>query len=125
MSIKVTLKDIVTAAEALRELKTLRIRGKAGYDAAKLVRLCETELETFEEQRKKSIRAHGEFDPATGGYKFTAESAQNALNKEVEELLAVEIELQVSPIKAAAVEELNPSVGFYSGLHWAITDMEG
>lgn len=122
MTIVVKLHRIINAQRAFQELIAYKPKGKFGYDAAKLVNKCNAEVEAFNKARQVSVEAYGVLDERTGNYNFPLKEKQDAFKNDVASLLDMDITLEVSQLAFIEVEELDPSIGLWAGLDWAIAE---
>lgn len=122
MTITTTLRAVVKAQAALQELSGYKPKGKFGYSAAKLVAKCAAELEEFNKARQVSIEAHGTFDEKQGAYTFLTQESQKALEKETNDLFDAVVTFEVSHLPYEEIEKLDPTVGLWVDLAWAISE---
>ena len=120
MTITTTLRKIISAQGSLQELIAYKPKGKFGYDAAKLVNKCNAEAEEFNKARQVSIEAYGTLDETKGTYSFLTQASQKGIENDTNSLLDTEVQLEVSKFPFADVEKLDPTIGLWAGLDWAI-----
>lgn len=116
--IVMTIRDAITAAPSIIELNKRKLPAKTAYHLAKISRHINSELEKFEKMRVKLIKSLGEEimtlksspeDPLnmnvqvpTGEYKVKDENLA-AFHRDIAELHAVEISIDLNPVPIAAL----------------------
>ena len=122
---KVTNKQLLESVEALRVLNGQKLPVKISYKVAKNSRVINEGLKDYTETLKKLQEDHSEKDeddkPKVEGNRFVMKD-QEDFNKAYEELLELEAELSVKPIKLddLGTIELPPSV--LMSLEWLIQE---
>lgn len=120
MSIATTLGTLIKANAALQELATYKMTGKAGYDASRFIAKAQDALEAYNKAKQASVEKYGVFDEKAGGYRFLTESAIKAAQADEADLSATEVVFEVSKLTFEALEKMNPTVGLWAWLDWAI-----
>lgn len=90
-----TLRNIVNAKPVLQKLTTQELSVVQLYWAAKLVKAVNEELSIYDAGRRELIERHCEKDGDKLKYK---DGTGEAFNRELQELLDVEVELNVKPL---------------------------
>lgn len=90
-----TLRNIVKAKPVLQKLTTQELSVVQLYWAAKLVKAVNEELSIYDAGRRELIERHCEKDGDKLKYK---DGTGEAFNRELQELLDVEVELNVKPL---------------------------
>lgn len=90
-----TLRNIVNAVPVLRKLTTCELSVAQLYRASKLVKAANEELAIYDAGRRELIERHCEKDGDKLKYK---DGTGEAFNRELQELLDVEVELNVKPL---------------------------
>lgn len=107
---KVTINDILNAANIVRVLGNTPMKAKSAYKIVKLKNIIEKEYNTFQEIRDNVIKKYGEYDE-NGNLKIKdnnyiiKEECYNDFNREINELLNEEIDISVSPLEMNDFEE--------------------
>ena len=102
----VKLKDAVESTDILRQLAGVKLKGRAAFNVAKMLKQLEDELNLFNETRTKLIQQYADKDengelkinPDTNEYMFSDEN----MNKFVEEINGVlngEIEINANKLR--------------------------
>lgn len=90
-----TLRNIVKAAPVLQKLTTYELSVAQLYRASKLVKAVNAELAIYDAGRRELIKRHCNRD----GDKLTYKDGTGvSFNRELQELLDVEVELGVKPL---------------------------
>jgi hypothetical protein len=93
---KLKLMDIVGATEGLKELGALKLSAKLSYAISKNIRHLQAELEDYQKLYNSLItEKYGE--QKDGGFQVKQENME-AFAKEVNELLATEVDIDIYPI---------------------------
>lgn len=90
-----TLRNIVKAATVLQKLTEYELSVPQLYRASKLVKAVNEELAVYNVGRRELIERHCEKDGDKLKYK---DGTGEAFNRELQELLDVEVELNVKPL---------------------------
>jgi hypothetical protein len=90
-----TLRNIVKSAPVLQKLTTQELSVVQLYCASKLVKAVNEELAIYNAGRRELIERHCEKDGDKLKYK---DGTGEAFNRELQELLDVEVELKVKPL---------------------------
>lgn len=108
----VKLKDAVESTDILRQLAGVKLKGRAAFNVAKMLKQLEDELNLFNETRTKLIQQYADKDengelkinPDTNEYMFSDEN----MNKFVEEINGVlngEIEINANKLRLEDLED--------------------
>lgn len=108
----VKLKDAVESTDILRQLAGVKLKGRAAFNVAKMLKQLEDELNLFNETRTKLIQQYADKDedgelkinPDTNEYMFSDEN----MNKFVEEINGVlngEIEVNANKLRLEDLED--------------------
>lgn len=111
--IKIKLSDLVNSIEGLRSLGQKELKAKPAYRVGKTIKAVEGELTVFNQTRQELIQKYGE--KKEDGQLNTDENGNvkipldviSEFNKQMQELLNEEIELNVNLIALDDIEELN------------------
>lgn len=102
--IDIKLNDIVEGISCMQELSTRTLRSRPAYKIAKLLKEVNNEYQIFNEQRRALIEKYGTKDEngqlavdENGNYRIVQEKI-GEFNKELQELLDTEINLNCSKI---------------------------
>lgn len=90
-----TLRNIVKAAPVLQKLTTQELSVVQLYRATKLVKAVNAELAIYDAGRRELVERHCEKDGEKLKYK---DGTGVAFNRELQELLDVEVELDTKPL---------------------------
>ena len=94
---KLKLMDIVGATEGLKELGALKLSAKLSYAISKNIRHLQAELEDYQKLYNSLItEKYGE--KKDKGFQVKEENIE-AFSKEVNELLATEVDIDIYPIE--------------------------
>jgi single-stranded DNA-specific DHH superfamily exonuclease len=99
-SFKATINELLAMAPAIARLPRLPV--KASYRLARIGDKLKPELKTFREQRMEIYKELGEADEK-GNYTVPSEKLDE-LNSRVEQLLNVEVEIPLDPVKLSDIE---------------------
>lgn len=108
----VKLKDAVESTDILRQLAGVKLKGRAAFNVAKMLKQLEDELNLFNETRTKLIQQYADKDengelkinPDTNEYMFSDEN----MSKFVEEINGVlngEIEVNANKLRLEDLED--------------------
>lgn len=110
--VKVKLLDIVNSREALSTLMNEKLPMVVSYKLAKIFKIVAPELDLLEQQRQKMIRELGEplsEDEENGAWKVKKEN-EKEFQKQFEELLQEEVELDFDPVPVSIFDALDDKV---------------
>lgn len=118
---KATLKDILQNVESLGKLLNKELPVKTAYRLGRLSKALQSELDQFNITRNNLIKKYGK--EKEGQYQIDPEDkeAMEKFNKEIEELLAIEIHIDaydpipvddLGEIKLSAIDMSNLSIFF-------------
>lgn len=107
---EVTLRNILDAERLLSAISNERLRSKATYQIARILREIRNEIDLFNEKRMELIDKYGEHDETgnliieEGNYKIKPENGE-AMNNEYVELLDTKLTLNANPIQLALLDD--------------------
>jgi hypothetical protein len=93
MKIKASL--IVSAVGVLKSIDTTAMKLSTAYKVKTVLAACSVAIEDFEAKRVKMAESHGELSEDKTHYKFEKKGSQEAFQKEMQEMLDDEIELDI------------------------------
>lgn len=103
---KVKLSEIVNARQALQKMMTKELPIKTAYRLSKLVNAVNDELGNFEDQRKKLVEKYGE---KKGEEVVVPKDKAQDFQKDMQELLDVEVKIDFDPISLSDIGEISLS----------------
>lgn len=110
--IEITLNDILNSQQALQEIAKMNMRAKTAFKIARIIRAIEGEIENFNKARQNLLNKYGEKDNngnlvvnKDGNYTLIPNKI-NDYNNEIQELLITNIQLNIEPIEADELEQL-------------------
>lgn len=106
---KITLREIVTAIPALSKLATSDLSLKAAYRLKKNVVALQKEADFFSEERLKILKRNG--NVAEDGSVSFAPGKKELAEKELSELLGMEVTTDAEPMELSIMENARLSVG--------------
>lgn len=89
---KTTYGKLLEAAPALRELTEKDLDVKAAISLSRLMKLCDSELKLFEEQRLRLCRKHGTLSEDKKNYIFS-EDSKKKFSEEFSALILSEVNI--------------------------------
>ena len=111
--IKVQLKDIIEGTEVLKKLAGQPLRGKVAFQISKILKRLEDELTLFNNTRVEIIKKYSQTDEngelisdENGNVKLKEETIED-FNKEITELLNMEIEIDANRIALEDIENVD------------------
>ena len=111
--IKVQLKDIIEGTEVLKKLAGQPLRGKVAFQISKILKRLEDELTLFNNTRVEIIKKYSQTDEngelisdENGNVKLKEETIED-FNKEITELLNMEIEIDANKIALEDIENVD------------------
>lgn len=110
--VEFTVEEILVAERALGTIAQAKLPVSVGYQISKLIKVVGDEIRTIRESQMKIAEKYGERDEQgmlverDGVYPISKEN-QEAFNKEMEELLEVKCNLQITPIN---IEKLGDKI---------------
>lgn len=103
--INITLEQLVNSTEGLRGLSQKTLKARPAYAVAKILKAAEAEITSFNETRMNLIRKYGEKNENNelksddnGNVRIPPEVLDD-FNKELQELLGTEIEINANKIR--------------------------
>lgn len=105
--IKLKIREVVSADQALGVLADLDVPPQAAFDIARVARAIQAEMEIYQRKRDKLLDEHGERRQATEEEKKSGLGPEviqvkaehlKAFNEAIDALLDVETELAVNPL---------------------------
>ena len=121
MIVKVTLKDIVNNIQFITELSRQMMPARAAYKVGKLLRKLTDEFNDYNSQRQKVVEKYalrdeqGNMVISDGNIQFNSES-YSLFEKEFQDLIDTEVEIDTLPIKLYEIENMDFSPGQMSFL---------
>lgn len=107
---KLKLRTLVNSVAATRNFLALDFPLSDAWEIKKFFMKLNPELEVYEELRKKTIIKYGMPIPGTQDYQVKAEHIMQ-YQKEIEELLDKEVEMEIIKIKMEDLLELEKKLG--------------
>lgn len=111
--IKLTIGDLVNSTEALQKLADKQLKAKLAWQVARLLKMIDAELQSFNDTRMNLVKKYGEKDETgslitddKGNCKILPDLV-NEFSKELKELVDTEIELNSNKLKIEDLENLN------------------
>jgi len=110
--VEFTVEEILVAERALGSIAQAKLPVSVGYQISKLIKVVSDEIRTIRESQMKIAEKYGERDEQgmlverDGIYPIPKEN-QEAFNKDMEELLEVKCNLQITPIN---IEKLGDKI---------------
>ena len=111
--IKVQLKDIIEGTEVLKKLAGQPLRGKVAFQISKILKRLEDELTLFNNTRVDIIKKYSQtnengelISDENGNVKLKEETIED-FNKEITELLNMEIEIDANRIALEDIENVD------------------
>lgn len=111
--IKVQLKDIIEGTEVLKKLAGQPLRGKVAFQISKILKRLEDELTLFNNTRVDIIKKYSQtnengelISDENGNVKLKEETIED-FNKEITELLNMEIEIDANKIALEDIENVD------------------
>jgi hypothetical protein len=103
------LSAIVGASEALSNLAVQKMPALAAYRVQKLIRACKAEYETYSKVRNDLIQKYGVEREKEPGFYDVPDENKAEYTRETKELLDMNVEIAVSPIKLSELKDVNIS----------------
>jgi len=94
---------------------------RAAFVCARALKLLQPELESYEKARLAACEKHGKLDTTNNHYVF-ADGAQAKFVAELESLLDIELELNITPISLAVIEDAKISPAELMQLLWLVSE---
>ena len=119
---KLKLLKLVSSAQALSRLNQLPLPAKIALNVARITKVVEAELQTYEATRKRILEQYGKLSNDKTQYVFTVAGSEAACTQGVLELLDQEIDLVISQIDFADIEtaKIDISGAELNALEWLI-----
>ncbi len=105
---KCVLNQIYAAQSAIEKILKVDMPVKEAFQWGKLVKAVNEELAQFEDCRKKLVNKYVDKD-SDGKYNLPEEN-RDAFNNEIRELLAIEVELDMTPLDLSKLGDIKVSV---------------
>lgn len=123
---KITLKQLNNGFQPLQAIAANELPAKLAYKLGRIVAACNSEMESYRKAITALIKKYGEGDEIKG-YKVEPETeAMVDFQREVEDLLNLEVEFWGDPIALAEIEpHAKLKASDLAWLDWLITDGEG
>lgn len=108
---KVTVKNVMDSVEVLKHLMERNLKAKTAYQISRLAREVEKELTEINKTYQEIVKKYGEPSEENGEEYMVKEGNIEEYNKEINEFLVSEIELNVNkiPIKELENEDFTPT----------------
>ena len=103
---KVTVERLFTSQQNLNEILHSNLKASVAYKLSRIAAKVSEEMKVFDEQRRKLVDKYGETDDE--GNTKVPESSREEFNKEINDMFAEEIDIDLSKI---SVEDLVDSKG--------------
>lgn len=116
---KLKLSEILNAFQALNRLAADKMPIKLAYRIQRNIRMIQPELDAFEAARIKLIHDKWGEKQADGPSKVPPEKMADFM-KEIDELKAEEVEVDIHPLKLDEAIQITP--GDMLALHWMFVD---
>ena len=111
--ITVKISDLLNSTEALQKLANKELKAKLAWTISRLLKAAEAEIQNFNDTRMNLIRKYGEKDEngelitdEGGNCKIIAETVED-FNKELNELINTEIEINANKINIGLLENID------------------
>lgn len=104
---KVTAKDIMDSVEVLKKLMEKDLKAKTSYKISRLVREVEKELNEINKTYQGIVTKYGEPSEENSDQYMVKEGNIEEYNKEINEFLMSEVELNVNKIPIEELENEN------------------
>lgn len=111
--ITVTIAELINSIETLRKLASKDFKAKLAWTIARLLKAVEAETQSFNETRMTLIKKYGEKDEngelitdEKGNCNISIEST-NAFNKELNELLSTQVDINANKINIKLLENVD------------------
>lgn len=118
--IKVTLGQVWESRNSIDYLLSLRMPIKDAYRLAKNLKDVAAEVETIEEKRVELVRKYGEAQD--DGRVAVARENLEDFNREIAELMAVEVEFNFEPIGLQSLVNNDATIDNLLPILWLIED---
>lgn len=114
MALTLEMRELLEAVDALRSLVTKPLPAKGSYQVSKIVRAVDKETEIFEAARRAAAERYKNQlaplpDDATDEQRLERKQYVELLTAEINELLDAKVELEVSPVDWAFIENIEIS----------------
>lgn len=110
--ISLKLNEVVNIAQHMNTLMNQNFSGATAFKIARIVRELSKEVETFDKERAKLVEKYGERDEngqvildANGTVKVIPSMTQDC-NKEFDELMEQEVQINASKLPSEVIEEM-------------------
>jgi hypothetical protein len=111
--ISVTLEQLINGSDAFKALSQRPLKARTAYAVGKILKLVDTEMQSFNDARMELIRKYGEKDDNNelkadeqGNVHIPSEVLDN-FNNELRDLLDTSVELNVNKIRIDDIEDIN------------------
>ena len=95
---KVKVESIVNGMEALAELAKKELRVQTSYKVARLIKACNAEMQTYNEQRIGILKALGCGTDETGANYIIPDGKKGEFTQKYMELISTEVEIAADKI---------------------------
>jgi len=101
---KVTNAEIWGSQGAIRQMLSQKLPVRASHDFARMAKKLNEQWQVINEERNRLVTIHGEKDKKTGQTQVKVNTPEmEAFNKDFQELLAIEVDIDVKPVKLPEV----------------------
>ena len=104
--IKVKIRNILDANDALTRLSQNTLPIKTSYDIAKVLNRVREEVRIYDTERIKMLEKHGTLNEEKTEYVFETPEKMQAFQKEHNELMDVDVEIDVKPIVLKSTDNI-------------------
>ena len=111
--ISITLEQLVNSTEGLRELSQKTLKARPAYAVAKILKAAEAEMTGFNDTRMNLIKKYGdkkengELNTDENGNVHIAPGSLVDFNKELQELLDTQVEINANKIKIEDIGDVD------------------
>lgn len=110
--INITLEQLINSTDGLKELSQKQLKARSAYAVGKIIKAADAEMSAFNEARMELIRKYGEKredgelnSDENGNVRILPESL-NEFNKELDDLLKTQIEINANKIKIDDISDI-------------------
>lgn len=119
--VKIKLSQLVSSAESLGRLGGQPLPARQAFLLGKTLKAVNSELESYNATRLETCKRFGTEDKKKGQFEIPEENLE-AFNKEFQDLLNTEVELNVDKLKLADLGNANLSGSDVVVLDWLIEE---
>lgn len=114
------LNEIINAQPALQKMTTLELPIGAAIKVLKMCKDTAVHVEAFQAKQKKLFEKYGEADPETEGRLVIKDEHTEVFTKEINKVLATEIELEFEKVPVVDFGEATLTVADLNRIEWFI-----